>query len=317
MRIPLIATLFLLIVLAAGTTLFITQLKSTETHEASSLSATTNTSETSTTQTLLNLGTFKKMDHDPYGVWAREGSHVNDIDPNHLSVYASTKSPYFFAVYTPTETPQRTIVSLHGTDGTAYASIHDEMEAAESMQSTIIAIQWLDFKNGAYADTNHIEAVIDAAYNILQDTLNGKNVLMGFSRGSAMIFKVAADDAANKKRFVGVVANSGGIPENGLIEQRNATTPKDEMYTFYSALNTGTAQKDLFTGQHFFLYCGMKDEQWGTEMCDMMNRANTLVPNYGGTIDVFIQDAEGGHMGLTRTATNYEQFLTWLKQITE
>lgn len=277
--------------------------------------------QTSTTKSTTKTPTFTltKMDHDPYGVWQRTGSHYSDINVDQLEVYASPDSPYFAAAYFPTTEAKRTFVSLHGTDGTVYAGIHDEMNSADAMGTVIVAVQWLDFKTGTYADTATITHVIDEMYRILGNRLTGKSVLFGFSRGSAMNFQVAAADAAGAKRFVGVVASSGGIPEDGIVEEKGDINAqkKEEAFIFFSTLNNGTASPTTFADQHFFMYCGLKDEQWGTEMCEKMDRASTLVPQYGGIVDEFIRDDQGKHMDLVKNKEHYQVFLDWLEKITQ
>lgn len=264
--------------------------------------------------------TFKKMDHDPYGIWKQQGAHFSSLDTNHVSVYASPDSPLFAVVYLPSGTPKRNLVLLPGTTGVAYAGIFDEMEAAEEMDTAVISLQWYDFATRTYADAATISQAIDAAYSALSGKLAEKSVLRGFSRGGAMSFEVAALDAAGAKRFTGIANESGGVPKDGLIEAKDPTASRDQYeatFQFFSALTEGTAPLTTFENQHFFLYCGLKDEEWGTEMCENMDRANTLVPKYGGTIDEFIRDPEGIHMGLIRDEEHYQTYLTWLRQVTE
>ena len=261
---------------------------------------------------------FTKMDHDPHGVWQRNGSQFSSIDGERVSVYASEDSPIFAVVYLPSETPERNLVLLPGTTGIAYAGIFDEMTAAEEMNTAIISIQWYDFETKTYADAATIHAAINELFTILDTKIAEKSILRGFSRGGAMSFEIAALDAAGAQRFTGIASESGGVPKDGNVESKSQ--PKDAYeatYQFFSSLNNGSAKPTTFANQHFLLYCGLKDEEWGAEMCDMMDRANTLVPKYGGTVDVFIRDENGKHMDLIRNKTHYQIYLDWMEEMTK
>ncbi len=52
---------------------------------------------------------------------------------------------------------------------------------------------------------------------------------------------------------------------------------------FAWVFNPGTRKlaATAMSGSKFFLYCGEKDEQWGSEMCQQINYANTQILKYG------------------------------------
>jgi hypothetical protein len=54
------------------------------------------------------------------------------------------------------------------------------------------------------------------------------------------------------------------------------------------------------------MYCGMKDEEWGTKQCDYMHNAERIVTERGRTVERFIEDPEGGHAGYRHTPEYFE-----------
>ena len=97
------------------------------------------------------------------------------------------------------------------------------------------------------------------------------------------------------------ISHSGGMPADNL-------TP------FFKKITAGIYGATPFSDTHFYMYCGMADEQWGTQMCTYMNDARSLIEPRGATIERFIEDATGGHAGY-KTLSDYhskaiDRFLT-------
>ena len=86
---------------------------------------------------------------------------------------------------------------------------------------------------------------------------------------------------------------------------------------FIQDLRAGVWGDDVFEGQHFYMYCGMKDEEWGTAMCDYMHNAEQTVVEYGGIVERFIEDPEGSHGGFMLNKAYYEDALRVWFELTE
>ena len=57
------------------------------------------------------------------------------------------------------------------------------------------------------------------------------------------------------------------------------------------------------------MYCGMKDREpkvVGTPRCEWMHNAEQAVIEYGGAVERFIEDPEGGHADFLLTDAYYE-----------
>ncbi|MFA9262235.1 MAG: alpha/beta hydrolase [Undibacterium sp.] len=218
-----------------------------------------------------------------------------------------------FAVYwLPKEKKvDRLLVLLHGSGGTAYDEIGDELAAAKENGYGLLALQW-HVKSG---DTYESGAEIYRNLSSLLDWLDRKEsvqpktrVLMGFSRGSAISFEVLSLDRSGRRFFTAAANLSGGIPSDAVANAQTSTRPDP----FFVSLIVGQVAPDLYSGLRFYMYCGRMDEEWGPKMCDQMNYAQSLVVKYGAKVDTFVASETLGHRGLRADPVLHRAFVEWL-----
>ncbi len=116
----------------------------------------------------------------------------------------------------------------------------------------------------------------------------------GLSRGAAISYEVTWEDRRHGTNYFALtISHSGGIP---------LELPPP----FIQRLLAGEYGTAPFAGAHFFMYCGMQDEEWGAEMCRQMRHAKNLMQQYGAVIEGFIEDANGKHRGYHLNAQHHE-----------
>jgi hypothetical protein len=198
----------------------------------------------------------------------------------------------FFLVWLPEgyskEVSKRVMVAIHGSDGTAYAESQDELTNAQKYKYAIIGIQWWLGRPESYLNPSQVYEIIDLALRYIDFKYGAdlhKVCYEGFSRGSAVSYEVTYWDRQCKTNYFAMtVSHSGGIPP-------------DQPTPFFKSLTSGKYGYSPFVGTHFFMYSGMKDEEWGTRQCDYMRYTRDTIEKYGAHIVKFIEDPEGGHRG--------------------
>ena len=218
----------------------------------------------------------------------------------------------FFAYWVPpTNSIQSVMVLLHGTGGTAYDELADEIDMAKYYGYAIVGLQWLDKRSGRYATPLVINKMLDHAMRHLIERYGQtpKTVaLCGFSRGSVTSFEVAYRDRLSGHYLDMVIAHSGGIPTDHVTAPSEHAGPD----AFYEDLDEGVLGAP-FAGLRFFLYAGCQDEQWGSTMCEYMRYTRDLVKKNGGDVAACIIDPTGTHDGYRRTLAYHRQaILLWL-----
>ncbi len=184
------------------------------------------------------------------------------------------------------------IFTLHGNGGCAENNFKWWSEVAEAHDYAVVALQYAEED---VADTDPREDFVfdraDAVYPNLvaaYDELrahcpldNVPIVLHGFSRGSAMSYNLALMDRSAKGRrlFAAFIADSGGAGPTGS---------GDKLPGYLQ-----NAPPDAYDGAHFWLYCGMKDED-GVR-CDDMESIHQQLLSYGAIVDEFYVNPQGGH----------------------
>lgn len=206
----------------------------------------------------------------------------------------------FFAFYIPSVVQKdRIMVVVHGTDGTPYEEIKDEREFADQYGYIVLGIQWHNKTTGEYATGTSVHRIIGKALDHLKRTRGNdlsRVAYVGFSRGSAVSYEVTWRDLQSRKLFDLTISHSGGIPLTLAVTQDD-TNPD----AFFGALSRGELGATAMSGSKFFLYCGQRDEQWGTEMCEQIHYADTLIRQNGGTVVRLIDDPSGTHGGYRTT----------------
>ena len=212
-----------------------------------------------------------------------------------VSILPTSDSRSFYLLWRPPGLPAAPlIVSLHGSSSWAFDEFFLWKAQAEKSGYGIIALQWwfgaAEGPNDYYLpDALHRElrAAVKAAGG-----REGGAVLHGFSRGSANIYGVAALDRQSGDRYYAVViANAGGA---------SADFPPN------LAITGGTYGYNVFSGTYWILFCGGRDPNPDRDGCPAMQRTADWIGQYGGVIDLFIQDAAAGHGSFQQTPAHLE-----------
>ena len=188
------------------------------------------------------------------------------------------------------------IVTISGHGGWVFAEFYHWQSHAAERGYGIISLQWW-FGTGEGVDDYYLPREM---YPIFEDILKerrvdaGKVLLHGFSRGSANIYGVTLYDRLSGNNFFALtVANSGkaepGFTPNNLIEAGEfGATPLD--------------------GTHWVTVCGKKDID-PNHTCDSISKTNDWIRKYGGAVELFIQDEEGGHEAFYTNPSNIDASL--------
>lgn len=214
-----------------------------------------------------------------------------------------------FAVYWQPEKMQqgRVMVLVHGTDGTPYAEVKDELELAAKYGYAVLGILWQNQRSKTYATATQVYRIIHKALQHVKEKYGNdlsRVAYVGFSRGSAVSYETTYLDRQGYKYFDLTISHSGGIPTTLSVTPSDTSSNPD---VFFSNLTYGKLGSAPLAGSKFFLYCGEKDEQWGTEMCKQFDNANSLILKNGGTVVEFIRDANGTHGGYRSNSAYHEK----------
>ncbi|MDQ7826133.1 MAG: hypothetical protein RDV48_25245 [Candidatus Eremiobacteraeota bacterium] len=252
-----------------------------------------------------SLGCWKKS--RSYGLCSRAGVRIVDF-PDKGS---------FAAFWTPRPFKSgRVMVLLHGTGGTAYEEIKDELSSARSHGYMLISLNWLDPRSGRYLDASSVYGLIHRALHHAASK-HGANpdraALCGFSRGGAVSYEVAWRDAQENRHFRLVICHSGGVPADAVVTPRSSR----DVDSFFSRLNRGELPPDSYHGCPFFLYSGDRDEEWGAAMSGQMAHACKVLPRAGARVVEWMRDPEGGHMGYRTSTKIHDEGIGWFLRLTE
>lgn len=248
----------------------------------------------------IDLATLEEASTDILGLYSESPNYQTMMNAGARVVNLDAKGT-FFLVWVPdgySELDQRRVmVAVHGSDGTAYAQAEHELEMARRYGYAIVGIQWWLGRPEVYLSPSEMYPVVDVALRYMKlkyDSELDKVCYEGFSRGSANSYEVTFWD-----RYIGTnyfsltVSHSGGIPP-------------DQLTPFFKELLSGKYGSSPFQGTHFFMYCGMKDEEWGIQQCCNMRFTKGIIEQYGAKIERFIEDPNGSHGGYHNTAEYHE-----------
>jgi len=225
---------------------------------------------------------------------------VRVVNVRELGSFFTLRIPYGYA----SQDEHRVMLLVHGSDGDAYSMIAGRMKRAQDHGYALVAVQWWLGESDRYLEPEIVYLLISTAMEYVGRTYGADihaAAYEGFSRGSAIAYQIAySDRVLDSDYFALFICHSGAMHEPGSL--------------FIENLRTGAFGENAFEGQHFFMYCGMKDEQWGTAMCDYMDDAEQIVTKHGGIIERFVKDPDGNHGGFLESDTYYEDAInTWLK----
>ncbi|MDO8736162.1 MAG: hypothetical protein Q7K29_03665 [Thermoleophilia bacterium] len=212
----------------------------------------------------------------------------------------------FYVLWTPKDFASASlrpmIVTLHGHGSWALDEFYLWQPYAEQRGYGIIALQWWFGGGEAVSDYYAPDEISDIFEKELtnQKIEPGKALFHGFSRGSANSYVVTALDREGSRFFGLTISNSGGMVSNyppniEIINGRFGAAP--------------------FSGAHWVMYCGEKDQNPARDGCSAMQAARETVTGLGATVDLFIDDPAGGHGGFHRNPANVNQALDVFDQL--
>ncbi len=217
----------------------------------------------------------------------------------------------FFVLWVPegyqSGSVRRVLTLAHGSRGSAYAEIDQELDPARQHGYALLAVQWWLPASDYYLEPDEVYALLSLALQYMQQhyaTEPDRAAYSGFSRGAAISYEVTFyDRQAGTDYFALTISHSGGVPVDGGRP-------------FFEDLSNGLYGSQPFAGSRFFMYCGMQDEFWGTEQCEQMHNAESIVREYGATIEQFIEAPDGGHAGLRDNPDYHEQAIAAFLRLT-
>ena len=146
-----------------------------------------------------------------------------------IAVVNLPQNESFFVYWVPPDgSIDHVLVLLHGTGGTAYDELADELDLAQQRGYALVSLQWLNKRTEQYADGSTVNRWLDLAVRYLEERFGrkvGRVGLSGFSRGGAMSYEVAYRDRMGAQHVSFVIAHSGGIHPDGVIAPRESNSP--------------------------------------------------------------------------------------------
>ena len=193
--------------------------------------------------------------------------------------------------YPPGATVGKTplIATLHGSSSWAFDEFYTWFDSARAAGYGILALQWWLADEGvdAYYPNEALHLELRAALR-KAGIAEGSVLLHGFNRGSSNVYGVVALDRRSQDRFFGMaIANAGGA---------SADFPPNV------AISGGTYGYNVFSGTYWTMYCGGRDPNPDRDGCPAMRRTAAWVGRYGGLVDLFLEDPEGGHGGFQQSS---------------
>jgi uncharacterized protein (TIGR03437 family) len=216
-----------------------------------------------------------------------------------IGVTADQKS--FYLLWYPPNMPagNRTlIVTTHGSASFAFDEFFLWYDAALAHGHGILALQWW-FPTEAPPRDYYSPAEVHAAVEpvLKQQAIKpGRAMLHGFSRGSANGYYVALFDRQAKNNFFGLhLANAGGASTD---------------YPLYLEVTGGRYGATPFAGMRWATFCGGLDPNPDRDGCPAMRRTADFIEQYGGAVDLAIEDQTKGHGGFHQTPSYLDLALT-------
>ena len=213
----------------------------------------------------------------------------------------------FFVLWTPygytSQAERPVMLVVHGSDDDAYSMTAARMGRADNHGYALVAVQWW-LGEDRYLAPEVVYRLISTAMDYVGQT-DGADIhnaaYEGFGQGAAIAYQIAySDRVLGSDYFSLFICHSGAMHQSGS--------------PFVENLQAGSLGNDVFKGQHFYMYCGLNDEQWGATMCEYMRNAEHTVTKYGGTVDRFIRDPHGSHGGFLKNDVYYEDAIaTWFE----
>ena len=193
----------------------------------------------------------------------------------------------FYVLWLPegsdSSNPPPIIVNLHGHAGWAFDGLFLWHSYAKERGYGILSLQWW-FGGGEDMNDYYLPEEI---YPLIGNILNENHVqpqsalLHGFSRGSTNTYGLTAlDRASGNNFFLLTIANAGGAADDFPINQ---------------SIANGAFGSEPFAQTRWVMVCGMKDPNPDRDGCPAMRKTRDWVTQYGGTVNLLIEDPNGNH----------------------
>lgn len=190
----------------------------------------------------------------------------------------------------------RALFILHGSFGNAYMGIYHQLAMAKKYGLGLISLQWWRGGN-QYMEPQAIEAALFKVNRILAKDYPINPLQTGletFSRSGSISYEIAYwNKALRHPLYKLIIVQSGGIPP-------------DNPRALVKDMLAGNKGAKPLKDDAFFMYCGEKDREWGTQQCTMMRNAQKVIGKLGGSVVRLIDDPNGGHGGLHNTPAYFE-----------
>lgn len=190
------------------------------------------------------------------------------------------------------------IVTMHGSASYAFDEFFLWYDAALKHGHGILALQWWFPDQSPPQDYYSPAEVYSAIEPVLkqQNLRPGRVMLHGFSRGSANGYYVSLFDRLAKNNFIGInLANAGGASTD---------------YPLYLDVTSGKYGSNPFAGMRWLTFCGGLDPNPDRDGCPAMRRTADFIRQYGGAVDLAIEDQNVGHGGFHQSAAYPDLALT-------
>lgn len=222
-------------------------------------------------------------------------------------ILPTTDGKSFYALWLPEggdpSNPPPIIVTIHGHGSWAFDEFFLWHSYAAGRGYGILALQWW-FGGGEETGDYYLP---EEMYSIMENILRANQVqpqtvlLHGFSRGSANTYGLAAlDRASGNNFFLLTISNSGGATRNFPINQ---------------SIDNGEFGAQPFANTHWVMVCGMNDPNPDRDGCPAMRATRDWVAQYGGTVDLLIEDPNGDHGAFHRNPDNVNAALDAFAQL--
>ena len=213
-------------------------------------------------------------------------------------IFPTSDGRSFVVVWKPNiVTPDRWVVSLHGSRGFATDDLAIWQKYLAPRGMGFIGLQWWfgeeDGPQGYYAP-DQIYRELDVALKRAA-VRPGTAMLHGFSRGSANIYAVAALDASTSTRYFSLfLANAGRASPD---------------YPPNRALADGRFGKHALRQTRWITVCGGRDPHPDRDGCPGMRATGQWLVEQGAAVVAAIEDPDGDHGAFHRNPRNVNRAL--------
>lgn len=215
---------------------------------------------------------------------------------NGAQVHLTQDGKSFYLLWFPGGVSSRNfppmVVTMHGHDGWVFEDFYVWHKFLKERGYGFMAVQsWLGEGEGIedYLLPKEIYGVIDTTFRVLR-VRPGTALLHGFSRGAANIYAVAAQDRSSSNPYFSLfIANAG---------KANSDYPPTR------EVEDGLFGETPLAGSHWATYGGGKDPNPERDGIAGMRAAGEWIKKYGGTVDLAIEDPQGGHGGFHLNPAN-------------